>query len=227
MTISDGFHGRSRPISLGWLAVVFAVGCGGEPEPVGRFGFGFDEPLSCRGTGPIFATHVLEVAYGPGQDFGRAAMPDIALGPPRGAGCCAGSTDVVSLGNGGTIVVGFADNGIVDGPGDDFVIFENPFEFGGALFAELATVEVSEDGESWHAFSCDAVEPPYGSCAGHHPVFLDGEGDLADAGGDRFDLADLGLDQARFLRVTDRVDLDGAAGVFDLDAAAIINPACP
>lgn len=218
--------GETAGILLGILLGL--AGCGEPDDGEGLgLGLGFDEPLVCRGPGPVFATHVLDVAYGPGQDFGRDAMPDIVLGPPRGAGCCAGSTDVVSLGNGGTIVLAFADNGIVDGPGDDFIVFENAFEFGGAVFAELGTVEVSEDGERWHAFPCDAVGPPYGSCAGHEPVYLDGEGDLEEAGGDRFDLADLGMASARFVRITDREDLDGPAGVFDLDAVAILNPACP
>lgn len=219
-------RGTARTISRGIFLLALAAGCG-APETADPEGFGFDEPLVCRGTGPVFATHVLEVAYGPGQDFGRDAMPDIVLGPPHGAGCCAGSTDVVSLGNGGTIVLAFADNGIVDGPGDDFVVFENAFEFAGQMFAELATVAVSEDGVTWHDFPCDAVKPPYGSCAGHQPVFLDGEGDLEDGGGDRFDLADLSLARARFVKITDRPDLDGATGVFDLDAVGILSPACP
>jgi hypothetical protein len=206
------------------LASVAAASCGAGEELAGD---GFDRPLRCEGTGPVFATHVLDVVYGPGQDHGRDAMPEIALGPPRGAGCCAGSLDVVSLGNGGSITLGFANNGIVDGPGPDFVVFENAFEFGGTVFAELGTVSVSEDGEHWHEFPCDAVAPPYGHCAGHRPVYLAGEGDMKSGGGDPFDLADISLAAARFVRIVDRIDLDGPMGVFDLDAVGIIHPACP
>jgi len=141
-----------------------------------------------------------------------------------------GSLDVASLGNGGSIVVAFAGNGIVDGPGVDFVVFENPFETGNSVFAELATVSVSLDGVSWQEFSCDTTEPPWGDCAGYNPVHLagmDGPFDADTAGGDGFDLAKIGVDEARYVRIVDRADLDGVDGVFDLDAVGIVNPACP
>ncbi|MEZ4443599.1 MAG: hypothetical protein R3B72_31295 [Polyangiaceae bacterium] len=210
-----------------------AGGAAGEGAAGGEGGApAFDDgPLICDGPGALFATHVLAVDYGPGQDHGRDFMPDIALGAPLGGGCCQGSLDVVSLGNGGSIVLAFAGNGIADGPGVDFVVFENPFEVaGGAIYAELAEVAVSEDGETWHSFPCDATEPPWGACAGHHPVYLEGgEGpvDPEADGGDGYDLADLGLSQARYLRITDREDLTGDRGVFDLDAVGIVHPVCP
>ncbi|MBW2457413.1 MAG: hypothetical protein JRI68_23095 [Deltaproteobacteria bacterium] len=171
----------------------------------------------------------MSVSYGPGQSFGQSLMPAVAQGPPRGGGCCFGSTDVVSLGNGGEIVVGFGDWSIVDGPGPDFVVFENAFEGPAGIFAELATVAVSEDGQSWTEFPCTATELPWGSCAGHHPVLLDGDAAVVDpdtAGGDAFDLADLGLETARYVRIVDRPDLEGMDGVFDLDAVGIVNAAC-
>jgi hypothetical protein len=178
----------------------------------------------CRDT--WFATEVLESRFGPGQSFGRASMPDVVLGPPRGGGCCKGSLDVVSLGNGGTITLGF-ERTIVDGPGPDFVVFENPFEFGAQVYAELATVEASADGVDWRAYPCSAVEPPFGACAGWRPVHLDGvDGPVSPetSGGDAFDLADVGLATARFVRITDRVDVkppDG--GSFELDAVGIVH----
>ena len=189
-------------------------------------------PLVCSGSGARYVTDVVEATYGEGQDFGRDAMPAIALGPPRGGGEALGSLDVVSLGNGGLVGLAFAGNGIVDGPGADFIVFENPFVTAGVVFAELATVSVSEDGVRWHTFACDASEPPYDSCAGHHPVFLNTDDETATLdperdGGDPFDLADLGLERARYVRIEDRADLDGPAGVFDLDAVGIVHPACP
>ena len=54
-------------------------------------------------------------------------MPDIVLGPPVGGGALAGSLDVVSLGFSGEIVLCFEPNAIVDGPGADFIVFENAF----------------------------------------------------------------------------------------------------
>lgn len=190
-----------------------------------------EDDLVCDGPGSRFVTSVDETAWGDGQSFGRDRMPQIVEGPPLGGGSRQGSTDVVSLGNGGLIVVGFVDNGIVDGPGTDFVVFENAFETpSGAVFAELGTVSVSDDGESWFEFGCTASEPPYGDCAGHHPVQLngvDGPFDPETSGGDPFDLAVVGLARARYVRIVDRPDLEGFDGVFDLDAVGIVNAACP
>ena len=218
-----------------WVMVAVAMasaGCGEgdesleDPSSVGAAG-----ELVCRGEGARFATEVVELEYGPGQAFGRAAMPEIALGPPHGGGCCQGSLDVVSLGNGGSIVLGFDHNGIVDGPGPDFVVFENAFEIDADhVFAELATVAVSDDGQDWIAFPCELSGPPYDRCAGHTPVDRDGGEQPVDPevdGGDAFDLAELGLERARYVRLQDREDLVGLDGVFDLDAVGIIHPACP
>jgi hypothetical protein len=178
-----------------------------------------------------FASEVLALEYGPGQNFGRNSMPEVVFGPPRGAGCCSGSTDVVSLGNGGSITLGFSGNAIVDGPGADFVVFENAFETAaGGAFVELASVEVSDDGDSWYPFGCASMEAPYDSCAGVSPVYsLDDPGpiDPETSGGDSFDLADVGIARARFVRITDRADQTGLAGVFDLDAVGIVHSECP
>jgi len=183
-----------------------------------------------------FATTVESFTAGPGPNFGQADLPDVVLGPPKGAGAINGSLDVVTLGNGGSITLGFAPSSIVDGPGPDFIVFENAFYVNGdpeAPFAELASVEVSADGEHFEAFPCSATVAPYGSCAGWHPVYANPNANTIDptdpevAGGDAFDLADLGVTQARFVRITDRVDLTGTNGLFDLDAASIVNADCP
>ena len=183
-----------------------------------------------------FATTVESFEAGPGQDAGQADLPEIVLGPPKGAGAVNGSFDVASLGNGGSITLGFAPTSIVDGAGPDFIVFENAFYAGGdpeRPFAELATVEVSEDGEHFQAFPCTATEPPYGDCAGWHPVYANSEENEIDAtdpevaGGDAFDLAELGVAHARYVRITDRADLTGLNGVFDLDAVSIVNADCP
>ncbi len=119
---------------------------------------------------------------------------------------------------------------VVDGPGPDLLVFENAFEHSGGVFAEPATVAVSEDGEQWFEFPCTATEPPWGACAGVSPVYANADTnslsptDPAEAGGDAYDLADLGLTQARFVKITDRADLTST--VFDLDAVAVINGAC-
>src|SRR6185369_16621830 len=99
--------------------------------------------------------------------------PGVVLGPPEGGGLDQGSLDVVSLGNGGRITVSFADNAVVDGDGDDLVIFENPFYSGSLLFSELAFVEVSADGHNWKQFPFDAETLE--GLAGHTPVLANSE----------------------------------------------------
>jgi hypothetical protein len=200
-----------------------------------------------------FITGVVSFTPGPCAGFGQSEMPGIVEGPPVGGGSERGSTDVVSLGNGGSIVVTFGPNAIVDGPGVDFIVFENPFWVGGNsndIYAEPGEVSVSEDGVNWSTFPCNptpdpqspygtGVAPPYGQCAGWHVVYsAPGNGispvDPAAAGGDAFDLADIGVTQAQYVRIVDRTnencpesgtgpDTNG----FDLDAIAIVNAANP
>lgn len=183
-----------------------------------------------------FATTVSSFTAGPGPTFGQDDLPDVVLGPPKGAGAINGSLDVVTLGNGGSITLGFEPSWIVDGPGPDLIVFENAFYVNGnpdTPYAELASVEVSEDGEHFEAFPCTATQAPYGSCAGWHPVYANPDTNTIDptdpavAGGDAFDLADIGVGQARYVRITDRVDLTGVNGLFDLDAVSIVNADCP
>ncbi|MEO7036108.1 MAG: hypothetical protein ABI548_19370 [Polyangiaceae bacterium] len=224
--------------ALGALSLVsfVSLACGSTSDGAvsdGDAGAGADSPSACPSR---FATSVVSFTAGPGQNFGQSKLPGIVLGPPKGLGDAEASLDVASLGNGGTITLGFAPSTIVDGPGPDFIVFENPFYIGGDKnkpFAELATVEVSGDGQNFQAFPCTATAYPYGSCAGWHPVYANPDTndidptDPAVAGGDDFDLADLGVSEARYVRITDRVDLTGLNGVFDLDAVSIVNAACP
>jgi hypothetical protein len=198
-----------------------------------------------RGEGGLapdrFVTGVVSFTPGPCAGFGESRMPGIVEGPPVGGGASQGSLDVVSLGVGGEIVLSFAPNAIVDGPGPDFIVFENPFDIGGNPmnpYAEPGEVSVSDDGTTWSTYPCTATSYPYGSCAGWHPVYsAPGNGispvDPATAGGDAFDLADLGVTEARFVRIRDvsgevcpdagGPNTDG----FDLDAISIVNAAMP
>lgn len=171
-----------------------------------------------------------------GVSFGHDAMPEIVLGPPQGGGETKGSTHTASLGCGGSITLGFSAPWPVDGPGPDLVVFENAFRSGEITFVEPAQVLVSEDGEDWHAFPCEpdgGEEPPPG-CAGLRPVLETEPGaaiDPATIGGDAFDLADVGLAEARYVRIVDRTAEHygtdtwclGAGGGFDLDAVAALE----
>ena len=188
---------------------------------------------ACKCPGARFVTGAIAHSFGPGQTFNQDIFPQPILVPPKGGGCCAGSTDVVSLGEGGTVTVEFEDNTIVDGPGPDFIVFENAFDIGSnpqMPYAELGTVEVSEDGIQWVGFPCTATQYPYDGCAGWHPVLANADSNSIDptdpsvAGGDAFDLADISVTAARYVRITDRADLNT---VFDLDAVSIVNALCP
>lgn len=219
-----------------WLLglALAAVGCGPEPDD------GSSERGACR-VGATFATAVVAFEFGEprGATVGQGPdeFPDRVLGGPRGGGCCAGSTDVTTLGNGGWVVLEFDGTVIVDGDGPDFLVAENPFWIGGEesrVFAELATVSVSDDATTWVEFPCTATRSPFGQCAGWRPVFAsvdrpdDDPFDATAAGGDAFDLADVGVERARYVRVTDRPDLDGDLdGAFDLDAVTVLHGACP
>ncbi len=183
-----------------------------------------------------YADCVEELAAAAGVSFGHDAMPGIVLGPPRGGGVDMGGTDVASLGCGGSITLHFSAPWPTDGPGPDFIVFENAFRSGSTTFIEPAQVLVSADGERWHGFDCEpngSPEPPSG-CAGLQPVLASGpaaEIDPTTAGGDAFDLADVGLSEARWVRIIDRTAehygsqtwCAGAAGGFDLDAVAVVE----
>jgi hypothetical protein len=201
-----------------------------------------------------FVTAVVSFSPTDCAGFGAASLPAIVEGPPVGGGTERGSLDVVSLGSGGSIVVSFAPNAIVDGPGPDFIVFENPFWIGGnasSVYAEPGEVSVSDDGVTWSTFPCTptvdpqaadgtGTDPPYGACAGWHVVYSNPEDgisplDPAVAGGDAFDLHDLGVTHARYVRIVDRTaEACPEAGAdkpttngFDLDAVALVNAEQP
>ncbi|MGH7856097.1 MAG: hypothetical protein ACREQY_02115, partial [Candidatus Binatia bacterium] len=189
--------------------------------------------------GDPFADRVVVFLLGTGGGFGSQQN---VLGPPRGEGTAQGSSHVLSLGNGGSIVLEMTDNRIVDGPGDDFIVYENPFYAGGDpndRFIEAGIVSVSEDGIVFVRFEpeIDASRPlgdpaRYRNVAGVEPVF---PGDGPDCvGGDRFDLAAVGLPSARFVRIEDpaaTIDDPGSQAPcsnncgFDLDAVGILHHA--
>ena len=175
---------------------------------------------------------VLSFDPGEGAGFGQSHFPDIVFGEPHGNGDLSGSLDVVSLGRGGSIAVGFGGGRLKDGPGPDFVVFENVFFKGGdpsAPFIELGEVSVSSDGVNWVSFDCHKDQPPGDGCAGWHPVYANPDKgisakDLQAAGGDPFDLADIGVAEARFVRITDLSGFgDPPLAGFDLDAIVLLH----
>ncbi|HYP90168.1 MAG TPA: hypothetical protein VEQ59_18485 [Polyangiaceae bacterium] len=183
-----------------------------------------------------YARSVESFTLGDGAGFNASKFPGVVLGPPQGFGTGKGSLDVLSLGAGGEIVLGFGELGIVDAPGPDLIVFENPFWPGGEasqVFAELGEVSLSEDGEDWRAFSCDTEGDGAGhfaGCAGVTPTLAYDATrvvplDPALTGGDVFDLADVGLNRARFVKIRDlgTIEPAGGTGGFDLDAVGLIH----
>jgi hypothetical protein len=184
----------------------------------------------------LYAASVESFASGEGAGYNETKLPEIVLGPPRGKGVSAGSLDVVSLGAGGEIVLGFGERVIVDGPGPDLIVFENPFWPNGdasKAFVELGEVSVSEEGEEWQSFPCDSSGDGRGrfrGCAGVSPTLEYDASELVpldpeQTGGDAFDLSDVGLERARFVRIRDLRTLEpaGTSGGFDLDAVGVVN----
>ncbi len=123
-----------------------------------------------------------------------------------------------------------------------------------AIFAEPAIVEVSQDGLQWFAMpydpqalaasaGSDVTRDSYSSLiglAGITPTFtgnwtepddpatfdVAGTGGVSGAGGDAFDLADVGLAEARFVRITDANTQNGFPGPsegVDLDAVVVVH----
>ena len=181
-----------------------------------------------------FVDRVVIFERGEGAGYGMDRLPDVVLGAPRGGGLLAPSQHVLSLGGGGSITLEFVDNEVWDGPGPDLLVFENPFLVAPGDdptqgFFELGKVEVSFDGQVWREFP-HQVETRAG-CAGWHPVLANADEndriptDSIQAGGDPFDLADVGLRVIRFVRITDLDNTLGSKGTqgFDLDAVAAVH----
>ena len=101
-----------------------------------------------------WASSVVSLARGP-EDITNPNSPPASfgtianvLGPANNS-----TTRVLSLGDGGSITLGF-NTPIANGPGADFAVFENGFLSGpsGYAFLELATVQVSSDGVHFFGF---------------------------------------------------------------------------
>lgn len=191
-----------------------------SPEP-------YDPPASSE---LPFADHVAWFDAGPGSGFGASYYPGNVLDRPEGAATSysqnANGAQILSLGCGGEIILEMQDLLIADGPGADFIVFENAFYIAsGGTFSEPGIVGVSDDGVLFYDYPCP------GHCAGMTPTFTTAQNgidptDPAKAGGDAFDLAAVDLERAAFVRIRDaNTNCSGAIGTtlgFDLDAVSVV-----
>lgn len=130
-----------------------------------------------------WATNVFDVSFGDDVDEEWRDTTN-ALGPAEGT-----SFDIVSLGRGGHITLGF-DASFGDVPGPDFAVFENSFS---DTFIELGRVSVSSDGDTFVAFDVAATgTEPMGAFDMMEPTTL-GQfaGTYTQGWGSPFDLASL------------------------------------
>ncbi len=233
---SGGEGGQAALANLGGAAGADLGGVLDTQGGQGEAGGGVAGAPSDASQAPVYAASVESFSPGSGAGFNEANLPGIALGPPKGRGTSQGSLDVVSLGVGGEIVLAFGEQRIIDGPGPDFIVFENPFWPGGdasQVFAELGEVSVSEDGKTWHTFTCDVTGDGKGhfpGCAGVTPTLVYDAARLVPlepdlSGGDAFDLAELQLTSARYVKLRDLATLPsgGNTSGFDLDAVGAIH----
>ncbi|MGE0172229.1 MAG: hypothetical protein AB7T49_05570 [Oligoflexales bacterium] len=158
-----------------------------------------------------------ESAQGPDYDLGWIDPDDkVALENVR--------AKAISLGHGGEITFEILGGGYLeDLPGADFVIFENPFRVAPELvFQEFAMVGVAQVNKknAYVWFECSPNRGDILHCAGVVPT---------DEGGDRFDLASVGMNKVRYIKIRDtktnynNYNIDENTEGFDLDALTLLN----
>lgn len=126
---------------------------------------------------------------------------------------------VVSLGDKGEIIFALKHRGCLhDGPGADFTIFENVFRYNGdKVYQEIAKVGVAESNhpKKYRWFPCSPQKGEILGCAGLIPTA---------EGGDEFDLANLGVKKACYIKIKDIGINQGHGGQtqgFDFDALSL------
>lgn len=198
-----------------------------------RTGFAAAAMLLAAGAfaGGLLPDRVAEFIPGDFAGFGNAAFPhNVLSGPDGGSNPPFEPSDdpanILSLGEGGTITLEWSGDAILDGPGPDFIVFENVLETigTGVPFVDAGIVAVGETTGTMVEFPF-RFEPPPGWDSGA-PYAIDlfaanyvglagtratlatptngiDPSDPALAGGNAFDLADLGLAYVRFVRIAD------------------------
>jgi len=157
-----------------------------------------------------FVSSVISYRFDSSQTVGQSLdfFPNNIYGPPSKYATkyaqASSDSEVVSLGRGGELIVGFGTKKLYNLPGVDFTVFENAFINKGTkkVFAEPAKISVSQDGYSFIDFpynpttlkGCAGVTPVCGECDPFNPN---------ESGGDSFDLSELGLEWIKYIKITD------------------------
>ncbi len=180
-----------------------------------------------------WATAVVDYDLG-WQDYQQTELGLVSYGSPDDVLGAAGSP--FSLGDGGSITLTFGQQ-IVNGPGDDFAVFENGFAWEG-VYMELGFVEVSSDGRVFSRLPAlcrqDAQPGPWSTS--DPALFYNLAGNYV--GGTGFDLDDLllagdaavaaglvDLAHIRYVRVVDVVgDITGPGGTTDHLGRPVADP---
>jgi hypothetical protein len=201
----------------------------------------------------VDATTMIDAPRADASTVGPVRLADVVIAAPgggdtsnaidgvRGGGASAGGVDVYSLGYtpdvNDSITLAWSHGKLANGAGDDFAVFENPFdESGGGVFMDLIVVEVSRDGVTWraidHAYT-SAVPRVYTAdpslwqgFGGKTPVLLNIDTnpvdpfDRAAAGGDGFDLDNVSGTDAESVAIRS----DGVSFIRLVSAPARIDP---
>ncbi|GEM_PF-504999 len=226
-----------------YFYIVLTYNAAGIPSEITEVNKGSVIPRAVTLAGPNdpYADNVVSFSPLTPQGFGSTSFPKNVLGPPAGGGdrqpqylrtellslhARANNDNGVSAPYGGSIVLEFNNNIVVNKPGVDFTVFENAFFAGGNFsnrFMEPAVVSVSQDGVTFFAVPFDYV-PHYDDqgramtnnpfsyafgFAGKEPVYSSGgvpnPTNPAVSGGDSFDLSWItakDLKWIRFIRIT-------------------------
>ncbi len=217
---------RITNLSLSLLILLSAFA---TSVPAGTFDPQVGQPgsLGIIDTSPSFVEWASSVASfnrgpenisNPGLGLASQGVPANGLGSPVGA-----LTRTVSLGDGGSITVGF-DKPITNGPGPDFAVFENGFTSGapGLAFLELGLVSVSSDGINFFTFP--AVSETQTTTQVNGISGLLDASNLCDLAGKYISGYGTGFDLSELANVSPLLNVNDITAVRVTDVVGSINP---
>jgi hypothetical protein len=210
------------------VAMVVLILAGTAPAARADFDPQVGQPgsLAIPTTSPLFlewASSVVSLTRGP-QDIADPNSPLASFGVPSNVlgPADASSGKVVSLGDGGSITLGFA-TPIANGPGADFAVFENGFLSGpaGMAYLELAFVDVSSDGIHFYRFPSVSLTQTMTQVGGFG--MLDAR-NLHDLAGKYIAGYGTGFDLSELVGVSPLLDVNRVTEVRIIDVVGSIDP---